>query len=332
MARRTCRPAATAHAQLVPLWKECCHCGQPLWVAYSSQRNVTTLQGVCHLTLTVRECQNQACPLYHRPYRPEEEGRWALPHGEFGLDVIALVGLLRYGEHRSREEIHHRLIGRGVQVAERTLDHLIARYEELVALHLCQQERLQRRLQEQGAVILAIDGLQPDVGQEVLWVIRDCLSGEILLARALLSSSRGDLITLLQEVQKNLPVPVKGLISDGQETIREAVAKVFPTVPHQLCHFHSLREAAKPIYEADRHAKTELKKRVRGVRPIERALEERNDVEAEALRGYCLAVRAALTDDGYPPLCASGLRLYHRLQLIAHSIEQIEEKRGSLPL
>jgi hypothetical protein len=332
MARRTRRPAATSDSQLVPLCKECAHCGQPLWVAYSSQRCVTTLQGICRLTLTVRECQNRACPLYHRPYRPEEEGRWALPHGEFGLDVIALVGLLRYGEHRSREEIHHRLIGRGVQVAERTLDHLIARYEELVALHLRQQERLQRRLQEQGAVILAIDGLQPDVGQEVLWVIRDCLSGEILLARALLSSSRGDLITLLQEVQKDLAVPVKGLISDGQETIREAIAKVFPTVPHQLCQFHYLREAAKPIYEADRHAKTELKKHVRGVRPIERALEERSDAEAEALRGYCLAVRAALTDDGYPPLCASGLRLYHRLQLITHSIEQIEEKRGSLPL
>jgi hypothetical protein len=25
-------------------------------------------------------------------------------------------------------------------------------------------------------------------------------------------------------------------------------------VPHQLCHFHYLREAAQPIYEADRHA------------------------------------------------------------------------------
>jgi len=31
-------------------------------------------------------------------------------------------------------------------------------------------------------VILAIDGMQPEIGHEVLWVIRDCLSGEILLA------------------------------------------------------------------------------------------------------------------------------------------------------
>ena len=33
-----------------------------------------------------------------------------------------------------------------------------------------------------------------------------------------------------------------------------------------------LREAARPVFEADRHAKKELKKRVRGVRRIERAV------------------------------------------------------------
>jgi hypothetical protein len=36
------------------------------------------------------------CARYHQPTRPEEEGNWALPHGEFGLDVIALVGALRF--------------------------------------------------------------------------------------------------------------------------------------------------------------------------------------------------------------------------------------------
>jgi hypothetical protein len=36
-----------------------------------------------------------------------------------------------------------------------------------------------------------------------------------------------------------------------------------------------LREAAEAIYEADRHAKKELKKQLRGIRPIERQLEAR---------------------------------------------------------
>ena len=72
------------------------------------------------------------------------------------------------------------------------------------------------------------------------------------------------------------------------------VEHAFPAgVPHQLCHFHYLREAARPIYEADRHAKKELKKRVRGIRPIERQVEKRQDPQAEAIRGYCSAVRSA---------------------------------------
>jgi hypothetical protein len=43
-----------------------------------------------------------------------------------------------------------------------------------------------------------------------------------------------------------------GVISDGQQSIRKAVQPVLPDVPHQLCLFHYLREAAKPVYEADR--------------------------------------------------------------------------------
>src|SRR5207253_10087510 len=98
--------------------------------------------------------------------------------------------------------------------------------------------------------------------------------------------------------------------------------------PHQLCQFHYLREAARPIYEADRHAKKELKKRVRAVRGIKRRTEGRSDVEAEVIRGYCSAVRSAPTDDGRPPLEASGLKLHARLSAITASLERVAEKRG----
>jgi hypothetical protein len=287
------------------------------------------LEGLCALTLQIRRCQTPTCPRYHQAYRPEEEGGWALPKGEFGLDVIALIGALRYAEHRSVPEIHQALRGRGVRIAERTVTYLLERYEELVALRLADHQRLQALLREQGRVILALDGLQPDVGHEVLWVLRDCLSGEVLLARSLLSATEEDLAGLLREVHAVLPVPIRGVISDGQHSIRKAVHRALPQVPHQLCQFHYLREAAKPIYEADRHAKKELKKQVRGVRPIERALEERTDPQAEAIRGYCHAVRSALTDDGQPPLCASGLTLHARLQAIVASIEQVAERGGS---
>ncbi len=90
--------------------------------------------------------------------------------------------------------------------------------------------------------------------------------------------------------------------------------------------FISLLDAIKPFYEADRHAKTLLKKQLRGVRPIERALEERSTPQNDAIRDYCLAVRASLTDDGRSPLEASGLRLYDRLMQVSDSIARVQEK------
>lgn len=329
MARRQARPPAARRYRLEPCQRRCRQCGQPAHVAYHSRRTILMLEGLTHLTLVVRRCQNSDCPFHRRAYRPEAEGAWALPHGECGLDVIALVGALRFADHRSVPEIHQVLWARGVRIAERTVTNLIERYEELVALRLADRPRLDACLRAQGQVILALDGLQPDVGHEVLWVLRDVLSGEVLLARSLLSGTEDDLAPLIEEVKAGLPVPITGVISDGQHAIRKAVQRVLPDVPHQLCQFHYLREAARPIFEADRHAKKLLKKEVRGVRPIERTVEDRKDAEADVIRGYCLAVRSALTDDGRPPLSAPGLKLHARLQAIHDSLERAAEKGGS---
>ena len=332
MVRKQRRPAASLE-QVLETERTCCWmCGHPLWVAYHKVRMIATLGGLCRIILKVRSCENSVCERYHHAYRPEAEGSLVLPHGEFGLDVIALIGNLRYVHHQSVPEIHTTLKARGVSIAQRTVTNLLHRYEELVTLHLGDQGRLGELLGRQGRVILAIDGLQPDVGHEVLWVLRDCLSGEVLLARSLLSSTEEDLVRLLVEVKSGLPASVRidGVISDGQGSVRNAVQAALPGVPHQLCQFHYLRDAAGPIFEADRHAKKELKKLVRGVRPIERKLEalsvSASDAETQAISGYCQAVRSALTDDGRPPLSAPGLRLYGRLQQIHASIERVEEK------
>ena len=328
MGRKHRRPVAPTAHRLATCHEQCWSCGQPMWVAYTKRRTLMTLDGLLRLQLPVRRCRNLACPHYHRPYRPEAEGSYALPHGEFGLDVIAQIGALRFAQHRSVPEICTELNRRGVAICERSVTEQLYRYEELLALRLADQQRLRALLKAQGFVVLALDGLQPDVGHEVLWVLRDCVSGEVLLARSLLGATEADLAPLISEVRAALPVPIRGVISDGQQSIRKAVARALPGIPHQLCQFHYLREAAKPIYEADRHAKKELKKAVRGVRPIERALEAREDAEADAVRGYCLAVRSALTDDGRPPLCASGLKLHARLTAITESIARVEAKRG----
>jgi hypothetical protein len=311
-----------AHTRICPA------CAGPLWSAATARRTVVTLDGSVRLRLQIRSCRNPECARHRACLRPEQEGRFALPQHEFGLDVIAAVGRLRHAEHRSVPEIHAELVRRGVPICVRSVGNLLDRYDELLALSCSDVGRLRRITAEAGRVILAIDGLQPDVGHEVLWVVRDVLSGEVLLARSLLSSCQDDLAKLLREVAGALSVPIAGVVSDGQTSIRKAVAEALGGVPHQLCHFHYLREAALPIYESDRHAKVQLKKEVRGIRPIERKVEGRDDPEADTIRGYCAAVRSALTDDGRPPLEASGLKLRDRLAEVADSLDRVGAKRG----
>jgi hypothetical protein len=329
MPRLTGRPKPDREIELTAATRACPMCGGPLWAAYKSHRVVITLDGPIRLAVQVRRCRDADCPRYRAPLRSEQEGRFALPQHEFGLDVIAAVGTLRHAEHRSVPEIHAELVRRGVAICVRSVGNLLDRYDELLALSLTDAARIRRLTAPAGRVILAIDGLQPDVGHEVLWVVRDVLSGEVLLARSLLSGTRRDLAELLGRVRDALRVPVAGVVSDGQRSLVQAIAEAFPDVPHQRCQFHYLREAARPIYEADRHAKVELKKHVRGVRPIERSLEGRDDDGAAAARGYCAAVRSALTDDGRPPLEASGLKLEGRLRAVAASLDRVEAKGGS---
>ena len=85
---------------------------------------------------------------------------------------MALVGRLRYAEHRSIPEIHRELTRRGIVVAPRTVTNLLDRYDELRALATADPQRLEPLFRPQRRVILAIDGLQPDLGHEVLLVLR----------------------------------------------------------------------------------------------------------------------------------------------------------------
>ena len=249
MARTTTRPEASREMTLHTHRTRCPSCGQTMWSAYVSYRTVSTLQGVHRIRLHVRRCHNRSCPRHEKPYRPEAEGRIALPQHEFGLDVMALVGALRRQQQRSVPEIHQELLARGLQLCERTVTNLLNRYDELVAVRLSETpgaDRLQTIVKKQGQVILALDGLQPDVGDQVLWILRDCLSGEVLLARRLQADAEADLAGLIAEVRQDLPVPITGVISDRQPSIRAAVGRVLPDLARQLGHSYYLGEAARP--------------------------------------------------------------------------------------
>jgi len=125
------RPRPDRSLTLTPIFLDCPECQHRTYADYNNYRTISTLDSVFRLTLTIRRCPNPECSRFLRPYRPEAESHFALPYHEFGLDVMALVGRLRYAEHRSIPEIYRELTRRGIVLAECTVTNLLDRYDEL---------------------------------------------------------------------------------------------------------------------------------------------------------------------------------------------------------
>jgi len=128
---------------------------------------VHTLKGA-QLQLKIRRCHYEIATANTFAYRPEAEGRWALPQHEFGARCDCLVGYC-YQHHRSVPEIHEQLQQRYGWHQSTHSEQSINRYDELLAVKLGDSKRL-KEIPNQQQHVLAIDGL-PDMGQEVLWVI-----------------------------------------------------------------------------------------------------------------------------------------------------------------
>src|SRR5664279_1330002 len=136
MARIAAREPADREEVLWPELRVCPDCARPMRVRYENHRTLETLSGRVRLRLKIRRCEHADCAHHYRPYRPEAEALIALPEHEFGLDVIALVGVLRHRDHRSIPEIHQALRARGVAIAERSVTNLLDRYDAVSYTHL----------------------------------------------------------------------------------------------------------------------------------------------------------------------------------------------------
>ena len=206
---------------LQPARRLCPACGRSMRIRYDNRRTVATLAGPVRLRLKVRRCQRAAAPASASPTaRRRRADRPAAARVRPGRDRPGRAPAPRASTAACRRSTDWRARGRRCQ---RTVTNLLDRYDECWP-PAGRRRRLREAVAEQGRVILAIDGLQPDVGHEVLWVLRDCLTGEVLLARSLLSGRPRTWPSCCARWTAAVAVPVAGVVSDGQHSIRKAVA------------------------------------------------------------------------------------------------------------
>ena len=78
------------------------------------------------------------------------------------------------------------------------------------------------------------------------------------------------MIILARQWAAHVDKPVRAWMSDKQDAFVTAIADEFVGVPHRYCHNHFLRDVAQPVLDMDSQAKVKMRRKVRGLRAIER--------------------------------------------------------------
>ncbi|XEC94929.1 transposase [Paenibacillus tarimensis] len=310
----------------------CVHCGAKLKRSHTAwKKNISTLNGVIQAWSMAYVCSNSSCVYPKTYYKSAEAEALAMKHTSYGFDVLALVGQLRFKHHMTIAEITEELTERGVSTSERNSQRLYERYLTLLRSSITNfvKEELKLVVDQHGGIMISMDGVQPEKGNETLYVIREVFSGTILVAKSVKSSSTEELKSLIQPVI-DLGFPIIGIVSDGQQSIRLAMESLLPEVPYQYCQYHYLKDIAKPIVDLDRKLKTGIKKSLRGIRAIEKKLDQDDSGEAEVVKDYLAAVRSVLLEDGNPPLDLPGLRIYETSEAIQASLQSCLSKKRAV--
>ncbi len=357
-------PAVTDFAlwELDVLDRDCPACGRMMHVCDHRYRRLHTLDGPVQLICKLNRCPDPTCPGHARTKGPELEITIALPQVAIGWDVFCWVGHRRCSRHMAIPLIRSELLDDyPIQLSEDALEAYIRRYQALLAARQQDPESLRREYESAAEIILCIDGLQPEKGHETLYVVRELTRKRVWFAEPLLSATGDEVRRLIAKARgwtESLGMPVGLWMSDKQEAFVTGIAAEFPDVPHRYCDNHFLRDLARPVLEADSHAKVQMRKKVRGLRTIEQAVLRQEaepkdgptpdapeatgtapaaadppaaavDPAGSVVLAYCAAVRGILNDDQGGPLHPPGLRMAEALDEVQESLQRnLDAKKG----
>lgn len=325
-----------------PLEHTCPECHRTLREAMTlTRRTVITLGEVIRLIHAGYRCPDPQCAGHQRTYRSPAADALALPGFTYGLDIVLLVGRLRLGKHQTVDEVHEELLERlaplEVRISRREILYLFEAYCTLLraSSEAKDDQEWLAQVKKNGGIIVSVDGIQPEKGNETVYVVRDALTGRVLSAEQVTSSETAVMKALFAPVVA-LGVKVLGTITDAQESELLAVEELWPEAPHQVCQFHALRDASKSAFEADKQVKTAMRKKLQPkVRAVRKQLKKQIPIaspkEAEQLAvldDYASGILTALNTDGLQPLKYATVEAADLFDEVEASLQQLSKKGG----
>jgi hypothetical protein len=250
----------------------------------------------------------------------------------FSRELIVRIGFRHFWQHQTMYEIHDWLTQDvHLRICEREVANLLVDF--LALLRAAQPSHIRHKLSTLKWIIVSVDGMQPEKGNDCLYIVRELQCGVTLLAVNLEESSqdalRKSIFEPLQTLVNELGLSWRGIISDAQESIRLAVSQSLKDVPHQACQSHCLRDAGKLTFAADRAMKTDLKASFRhGLPRLRKRIEALpgEDPFRAVLLEYLRVIRSLLLEGGVAPFELGGLKVFDALNDLEGSVMRCQKK------
>jgi hypothetical protein len=265
--------------------RSCPVCERYMHVCDHRYHRLWTFEGATQVVNRLVHCPDASCKSRGRTFSPEAELSISMPRWCIGWDVLCWLGHRRFARHWSVPQLRAELKDtHQITLSDDAIEHYLGLYQTMLAARQHDPEQLAEAYRDIEALVLTLDGLQPEKGHETLYVVRELMSKRVWFAEPLLSSATQEvqrLIVLARQWAERLAKPVRGWMSDKQDAFVTAIAAEFPGIPHRYCQNHFLRDVAKPVLEMDSRAKVKMRRKVRGLRAIERCvLAERRQAAA----------------------------------------------------
>ena len=270
--------------ELDVLDRACPACGRMMHICDHRYRRLLTLKGPVQLVCKLNHCPDRDCSSHATTKSPEQEAAIAPPNWAIGWDVFCWIGHRRCSRHMSIPHIQSELLDDyAIKLSDDAIAKYIRRYQVILAARQQDPEALRRQYESVDEIVLSIDGLQPEKGHETLYVVRELTQKRVWFAEPLISATADEVRRLIAQAKawaRSLNQTVGLWISDKQDAFVTGIAAEFPDVPHRYCDNHFLRDLAKPVLEADSHAKVQMRRKVHGLRKIEQAVLKQQSAEA----------------------------------------------------
>lgn len=311
----------------------CPHCHHVLKRAYPLWRKYIVFLTGRYLVISVGFwCRNPKCPeaKRRRVFASQAAQALTVRGSSFALEVIVQIGYWRFWKRWTVTQIHEVLTQeRHVPISEREVLYLIGIF--LVLLRCTYHRRVEEHAAyfRRHGLFLSIDALKPEKGNTALYVVRELKFSLVLQVVPLLSADQLTLAHRVLQPVKALGFRIRGVVSDDEKAMLQAVAQVWPGVAQQTCQLHCLQDAATPIAAADQTLKKALKKAVRApFYAVCRALSQLppEDPRHAVLTTYAELIRATLTEGSKPPFALGGLRVFEDLTRLDASLQRSRKK------